>query len=52
MFAFKDNLFNDVSTVLAETDVINTFLVSASKFQKCVKRLHKIFLTAKRAHVF
>lgn len=52
MFASKDNLFNDVSTILAETNVINTFLESASKFQKCVKRLHKIFLTVKTAHIF
>lgn len=46
MFASKDNLFEDVLTILAKTNVINTFLVSASKFQKCVKMLHKIFLTA------
>lgn len=52
MFASKDKLLKDILTILPETNVINTFLVSASKFQKCVIMLHKIFLTVKMAHIF
>lgn len=52
MFASKHNLFKDVLTILAETNVSNTFLVYVPKFQKCVKMLHKIFFTMKMAQIF
>lgn len=52
MFASRDHFLNNVLTILAETNVINTFLASPSKFKKmCEYAPQIIFICKNGKHI-